>query len=72
MQTVSAGISSTLRVLLDELRDSCFDTVKLINQMEIEHLTEEQVEEILGELSVSVMHLQMHAGFVKEEIDKVD
>ncbi len=40
--------------------------------MEIEHLTEEQVEEILGELSVSVMHLQMHAGFVKEEIDKVD
>ncbi|WP_333654119.1 hypothetical protein [Dissulfurispira sp.] len=57
---------------MDELRDSCFDTVKLINQMEIEHLTEEQVEEILGELSVSVMHLQMHAGFVKEEIDKVD
>jgi hypothetical protein len=72
MQTTSAVISSTLRALLDELRDACFNTVKLINQMEIEHLTEDQMEEILGELSVSAMHLQMHAGFVKEEIDKGD
>lgn len=72
MQTTFAGVSSSLRALLDELRDVCFDTVKLINQLEIEHLTEEQMEEILGELSVSVMHLQMHADFVKEEIDKED
>lgn len=72
MQTTSAGVSSSLRTLLDELRDACFDTVKLINQLEIEHLTEEQMEEILGELSVSAMHLQMHAAFMKEEIDKGD
>ncbi|BCB97103.1 hypothetical protein JZK55_20250 [Dissulfurispira thermophila] len=72
MQTISASINPTFKTLIDELRDTCLETVKLINQMEIEHLTEDQMEEILGELSVSVMHLQMHAGFVKEEIDKED
>ncbi len=72
MQAISAGISSTLKTLIDELKDACLENLKLINQLEIEHLTEDQLEEILGELSVSAMHLQMHANFVNEEIDKMD
>ncbi|MEK6673947.1 MAG: hypothetical protein AABY42_10835 [Nitrospirota bacterium] len=72
MQIVPVDVSSTLKTLLDELKETCLDTLKLINQLEIEHLSEEQLEEILGELSVSAMHLGMHADFVNEEIDKMD
>jgi hypothetical protein len=72
MQISSTAISPTLKTLFDELKETCLATLKLINQLEIEHLTGDQLEEILGELSVSAMQLRMHADFVNEEIEKMD
>jgi hypothetical protein len=59
---------STLTTLLNELRDECLSTIKLIHQLELEHLTDEQIEDILGELAASVIHLQAHSAMVKEEL----
>ena len=58
----------TLTTLLNELRDECLSTIKLIHQLELEHLTDEQIEDILGELAASVIHLQVHSAMVKEEL----
>lgn len=66
----TSKLNSTLKSLLTELRDECLSTIKLIHQLEIEHLTDEQVDDVLGELTASVTHLHVHSAMVKEELDK--
>jgi len=70
MSVIISKIDVTLKALLNELRDECLANIKLINQLELEHLTEEQIEDILGELTASVTHLQIHSAIVKEELEK--
>ncbi|MEW6053094.1 MAG: hypothetical protein AB1552_04785 [Nitrospirota bacterium] len=70
MPVVSSKISATLSTLLNELKDECLSTVKLINQLELETLSDEQLEEVLGELIASVTHLNVHSRAVKEELEK--
>jgi len=70
MSVVSSKLSSTMTILLDELREECLSTIRLIHQLELEHLTDEQIEEVLGELMVSLTHLHVQSAIVKEEIDK--
>lgn len=70
MTVTNSKISPTLTALLNELREECLSTIKLIHQLELEDLTEDQTEELLGELAASVTHLTVHSGIVKEELDK--
>lgn len=70
MSIVSNKLSSTLKTLLNELRDECLSTIKLIHQLEMEHLTDDQIDDVLGELTASVTHLNTHSSIVKEELDK--
>jgi len=70
MPVTSSRISSTLSALLNELNVECLSTVKLINQLELEHLTDDQIAEILGELTASITHLKVHSEIIKEELDK--
>lgn len=71
MLTISNKLNPTVTTLLGELRDECLSTIKLIYQLEIEHLTEEQIEDVLGDLTASITHLQIHSAIVKEELDKI-
>ena len=41
-----------------------------MHQLELEHLTDEQIDDVLGELTASVTHLHTHSSMVKEELDK--
>ncbi|TVM02711.1 MAG: hypothetical protein CV087_08945 [Candidatus Brocadia sp. WS118] len=70
MSIISDKISPTLTTLLSELREECLLAIKLIHQLELEHLTEEQIEDVLGELTASLTHLQTHSSIVKEELNK--
>lgn len=71
MLTISNKLNPTVTTLLGELREECLSTLKLIYQLEIEHLTEEQIEDVLGDLTASITHLQIHSAIVKEELDKI-
>ena len=70
MSVASIKISSTLMILLNELRDEYLSCIKLIHQLELEHLTDDQIDDVLGELTASVTHLQIHSAIVKEELKK--
>ena len=70
MTATSTKLSPTLATLLNELRDECLSTIRLIHQLELEHLTDDQRDELLGELTASVTHLNVHSEMVKEELDK--
>lgn len=62
-------LNDTLKIMLKELKEECFEFIKLTNQLDLENLTEVQIEEILGELTASVAHLNSHSQTVKEEIE---
>jgi hypothetical protein len=67
---VSNKIESTLKVMLNELKDECLTCIKLINQLELDNLSEEQIDELSGELTASVTHLNIQSNNIKEEIEK--
>lgn len=74
-QKEKSRLSKTLSVLLDELQEECLKVVKLTEGLKIEDLTNEQMENILGDLSASVTHLKVHSEqveqVIEEELDKI-
>lgn len=68
-------LNKTLSVLLDELGEECLKVIKLTEVLRIETLTDEQMEDMLSELSASVTHLKVHSEqvekIIEEELDKI-
>ena len=62
-------IDETTKVMLSELKDECFRYIKLTDQIELDELTENQLSNILGELTASVTHLNIHSESLKEIIE---
>ena len=46
-------------VLFDELEQECLNTVRYIEALKATQLSENQKEDILGDLSVSITHLKI-------------
>ncbi len=65
-------INETLEGLLLELKEECENYIKLMNQLELENLTKEQIEEVLGEIMASVVSLEVHSEHAKEELYNLD
>lgn len=55
--------------LLDELKEECLIILSLLNQLETPGISETQEDEILGELSARLTHLEVHARETQEQID---
>ena len=74
-QKEKARLNKTLSVLLDELEEECLKVIKLTEGLRIETLTDEQMEDILSELSASVTHIKVHSEqveqVIEEELDKI-
>jgi hypothetical protein len=74
-QKEKARLNKTLLVLLDELQEECLKVVKLTEGLKLEDLTDEQMENMLGELSASITHLKVHSEqveqVIEEELDKI-
>ncbi len=68
--TKEIALDKTLKSLITELEEECLHVVSLIEALKIKNLTEDQREDILGELSASLSHLKIHSNEVEEAIDK--
>ena len=71
MTASNVGVAVTSRklsVLLDEMEEELRNTLKLLTQLKIEGLTQDEVESILGELSAAVLHLHEHTRGLEELI----
>ncbi len=55
--------------LLDELKEECLIILSLLNQLETPGISESQEDEILGELSARLAHMEIHARETQEQID---
>jgi hypothetical protein len=63
-------LSPGTATLLEELWEECQGILKLLAQLELPSLQEEQVEDLLGELSAAVLHLHEHTRGLDELLDK--
>lgn len=63
-------VNSILLDLLNEYEEECLNAVKLIEGLKLEALTEEQQEDMLGELSASVAHLKIHSEQLERLIEE--
>ncbi|MCL5978213.1 MAG: hypothetical protein M1147_08880 [Nitrospirae bacterium] len=63
-------VKNTLLDLLDEYEEECLNAVKLIEGLKLEALTEEQIEDMLGELSASITHLKVHSEQMEKLIEE--
>ena len=70
MPDVINHVDKTTMVLLTELKDECLRYIKLTDQIELEGLTEDQLANILGELTASTAHLNIHSETVKKIIEQ--
>jgi len=63
-------LSPQTATLLKELEEECQRILKLLAQLDLPDLQEEQVEDVLGELSASILHLHEHTRGLDELLDK--
>jgi len=56
--------------LLTELRDECLAILSLLNQLETPGISETQEDEIFGELSARLVHLEIHAEETRGQIEE--
>lgn len=56
--------------MLEEIGDECQRVLKLLSQLEVSRLTTEQVEDVLAELTASVIHLHVHTEGMDELITR--
>lgn len=59
-KTPKIVLNTILTALLEELGEECQNALKLLAQLEMNHLSTEQIEDILAELTASVVHLHTH------------
>lgn len=60
-----------LEVLLDELEEECLRAVRYIEALRVKELTEDQKEDILGELSASITHLRIQTDALDRKLDEL-
>ena len=58
-----------METLLSELKEECLVILSLLNQLEMPGISETNEDEILGELSARLAHLEIHARETQEQID---
>jgi len=63
-------VNSILLDLLNEYEEECLNAVKLIGALKLDALTEEQQEDMLGELSASITHLKVHSEQMEKLIEE--
>lgn len=69
-KSISNYVSERTATLLEELRAECQNVSKLLAQLELPRLQEEQAEDLLGELSAAILHLHEHTRGLDEQLDK--
>jgi hypothetical protein len=69
-QNEKIKLNKTLLVLLSELEDECLNAIKLSAMLKMHTLTDEQLEDLIGELSASVTHLKVHSEQLEHVLEK--
>jgi len=67
-KSIAGYVSRRTATLLEELREECQNISKLLAQLELSGLQDEQAEDLLGELSAAILHLHEHTRGLDERL----
>ena len=67
-KSIAGHVGRRTATLLDELRDECQNISKLLAQLELSSLQDDQAEDLLGELSAAILHLHEHTRGLDERL----
>ena len=74
-KTTGIALDEALSALLEELGEECQNALKLLAQLKRSHPSTEQIEDILAELTASVVHLHAHTygldDLISDQLEKV-
>ena len=70
-KSIASYVDRRTATLLEELREECQNISKLLAQLELPSLQDDQAEDLLGELSAAIFHLHEHTlGLDERLLDK--
>jgi len=73
-KTTEIALDEPLSTLFEELGEECQNTLKLLAQLRMSHLSTQQIEDILAELTASVVHLHAHTDglddLISDQLEK--
>lgn len=58
-------------VLFDELEDQCLRAIRYIEALKVKELSEDQKEDLLGELSASITHLRIQTDALDRKLEEL-
>jgi hypothetical protein len=68
VKSLSDYVGQRTATLIEELREECQNISKLLAQLELPNLQEEQAEDLLGDLSAAILHLHEHTRGLDEAL----
>ncbi len=71
MESHPTTSSRYLKTLLDEFEQECLTAVKFIEALKVEQLTNDQLEDLYGELSASVTHLRLQTDQLEQTFERM-
>lgn len=72
MESHPTTSSRYLKTLLDEFEQECLTAVKFIEALKVEQLTNDQQEDLYGELSASVTHLRLQTDQLEQTFERME
>jgi hypothetical protein len=66
MSEKSPVLSESTMTLFEELEQECLTTIRYIEALKVKDLSDDQKEDIIGELSASITHLKIQS----EQLDR--
>ena len=67
-KSIAGYVGRTTATLLEELREECQNISKLLAQLELPSLQDDQAEDLLGELSAAILHIHEHTRGLDERL----
>ena len=67
-KSIAGYVGRRTAILLEELREECQNVSKLLVQLELPSLQDDQAEDLLGDLSAAILHLHEHTRGLDERL----
>ncbi len=67
-KSIAGYVGRRTATLIEELHEECQNISKLLAQLELPSLQDEQAEDLLGELSAAILHLHEHTRGLDERL----
>lgn len=71
MKKKETVLPENMGILFDELENECLNAIKYIEALKVKELSDDQKEDLLGELSAAITHLRIQTENLDNRLDEM-